>query len=267
MSNIIEELNNELISINTQITKCERKLKPATTDRIQVSTTHKKYNQYFYLSSDENGTRQKKLLKKSELQIAQSIIQQDYYRDLLAELIKQQKVLSNFLSKYNPNSAFDIYDKQCTGRQKMISPMVAPIDDYIKQWLDKHPGSQNPFNTESTAETNRHEIVKSKSEKIIADYFDKLDLVYVYETKVVLPNGYCIYPDFTILNKRTRETFYWEHLGLLGDLNYSVSQWKKVGEYESIGIELGKNLIISYEITKDHLNMRFIDHKIKNYLI
>ncbi|MBQ3891206.1 MAG: hypothetical protein II740_07675, partial [Lachnospiraceae bacterium] len=63
-------------------------------------------------------------------------------------------------------------------------------------------------------------------------------------------NGTVYYPDFTILNKKTRMEMYLEHLGLLDEEGYRKSNLIKMDEYRANGIYIGKNLLITYE-TKD----------------
>ena len=71
--------------------------------------------------------------------------------------------------------------------------------------------------------TKRGDLVRSKSEVIIANEMlaQGIDR-YEYESSVKLSNGETRYPDFTIVDDDTGETFYWEHLGLLHNPDYAV---------------------------------------------
>ncbi|SFH72967.1 hypothetical protein SAMN04487830_106120 [Pseudobutyrivibrio sp. OR37] len=74
-------------------------------------------------------------------------------------------------------------------------------------------------------------MVRSKSEKIIADALEKYNVPYQYEPMLEL--GYnTIYPDFVVLNLRTRKTVYWEHLGLVSDIEYSTAFYYEQRGYE-----------------------------------
>ena len=61
--------------------------------------------------------------------------------------------------------------------------------------------------------TERGERVRSKSEKILADYFYSHNIPYKYEHPLYLTGFGIVYPDFTVLSQRTRHEMYWEHNG------------------------------------------------------
>ena len=67
--------------------------------------------------------------------------------------------------------------------------------------------------------TERGEAVRSKSEVIIANLLHKKGVDYRYEEPLEL-GGITKYPDFTIEDDNTGETYYWEHLGMLNDQSY-----------------------------------------------
>jgi len=84
--------------------------------------------------------------------------------------------------------------------------------------------------------TERGDLVRSKSELIIADKLFARGIEYAYEQPLVLPSGRIRYPDFTIADSARGVTYYWEHLGLLDDPGYRVRWNKKREEYLSAGI-------------------------------
>ena len=67
--------------------------------------------------------------------------------------------------------------------------------------------------------TARGEAVRSKSEVIIANLLHAKGVDYRYEEPMEI-DGITKYPDFTIEDDNTGETYYWEHLGMLGDRSY-----------------------------------------------
>lgn len=85
--------------------------------------------------------------------------------------------------------------------------------------------------------TKRGDLVRSKSEVIIANElssqgFDR----YEYERQLTFPSGAVRYPDFTIVDDNTGETFYWEHLGLLHNPEYRARWERKLAAYREAGI-------------------------------
>jgi hypothetical protein len=83
--------------------------------------------------------------------------------------------------------------------------------------------------------TDQDELVRSKSEWIIADKLHAAGITYVYEPEVTLA-GKLRWPDFVISDERRGVTWYWEHLGRM-DLGEYRDRWKaKSLEYQSAGI-------------------------------
>lgn len=84
--------------------------------------------------------------------------------------------------------------------------------------------------------TERGDLVRSKSELVIADKLHARGIDYAYEQPLVLPNGRTRYPDFTISDHARGVTFYWEHLGMLDDPGYRTRWEAKRAEYLECGI-------------------------------
>jgi hypothetical protein len=72
--------------------------------------------------------------------------------------------------------------------------------------------------------TDRGELVRSKSEWIIADKLHSVGLGYVYEPEVQLA-GKPRWPDFVISDNQRGITWYWEHLGRM-DLREYQERWE-----------------------------------------
>ncbi len=85
--------------------------------------------------------------------------------------------------------------------------------------------------------TERGDLVRSKSELVIADKLHARGIDYAYEQPLVLPNGRVRYPDFTITDHARGVTFYWEHLGMLDDPGYRARWERKRAEYLEAGIK------------------------------
>ena len=83
--------------------------------------------------------------------------------------------------------------------------------------------------------TRRGEMVRSKSEVIIANELANRGVEYKYEQLLTL-NGMTKYPDFTIEDSESGNTFYWEHCGMLHVPDYKNRWEKKLVWYKSHGI-------------------------------
>ena len=96
--------------------------------------------------------------------------------------------------------------------------------------------------------TERGDLVRSKSELVIADKLHARDIDYTYEQPFRLPNGRIRYPDFTITDHARGVTFYWEHLGLLDDSGYRLRWERKRADYFEAGIMPLENTVDSEDI-------------------
>ena len=75
-----------------------------------------------------------------------------------------------------------------------------------------------------------------------------------------------IYPDFTVLNVRTRKEMLWEHFGMMDEPEYAEKAVQKIMTYEQNNIFPGENLILTYETRKNPLNQKTIMRKLWQYL-
>lgn len=94
--------------------------------------------------------------------------------------------------------------------------------------------------------TSRGELVRSKSEVIIADLLDAHGIDYEYEPELKL-EGKIKRPDFKIEDYDTGVVWYWEHCGMMDDPQYARRWEEKKACYKKNGIEEGKNLIVTYD--------------------
>jgi hypothetical protein len=83
--------------------------------------------------------------------------------------------------------------------------------------------------------TLRGELVRSKSELIIADRLHSNSVDYIYEHPLML-GGHTRYPDFTIEDAESGRTIYWEHCGLLVDPVYRRRWEAKLKWYLDNGV-------------------------------
>ena len=110
--------------------------------------------------------------------------------------------------------------------------------------------------------TVRGELVRSKSEVIIANALHYNGLDYEYEPELVL-KGRVKYPDFKIEDYDTGVVWYWEHCGMMTDAAYRQRWENKKKFYAKNGIVEGKNLIITEDDVSGGLDAAYIQQKIE----
>ncbi|KMN41293.1 hypothetical protein VK91_03905 [Lysinibacillus sp. LK3] len=112
--------------------------------------------------------------------------------------------------------------------------------------------------------TIRGEMVRSKSEVIVANILDKMNIDYSYEERLDV-SGKSYLPDFTL--RYQGKTAYLEHLGMLRDKLYKKDWEKKKINYESAGIsETAGNLIITEDGLNGSLDATLIESKIQTWI-
>ncbi|KLE08547.1 hypothetical protein AF80_09605 [Aliarcobacter butzleri L355] len=112
--------------------------------------------------------------------------------------------------------------------------------------------------------TIRGEMVRSKSEVIVANILDKMNLEYSYEEPLNI-NSQTYLPDFTL--RYQGKIVYIEHLGMLGVKSYAEDWGKKKEDYKKAGIsETLGNLIITEDGSDGSLDSASIEKKIQIWL-
>ena len=177
------------------------------------------------------------------------------------------KRLDKFIKGFDEDSIEHVYDRMCAGRKKFVNPIVPTNQMRVEKWLEKHKGGENTFGEATEFKTLRGEYVRSKSEKILADYFYANQIPYQYEPRFELDDFRNKYPDFVLYNLRKRKTIYWEHLGKVDDATYVIRNMSKLMDYEKSGLLLGDNLIITLETRERPLNTELVEKIVGKFLI
>ena len=183
---------------------------------------------------------------------------------------RQVETCMKALSSGNGISDIDeVYKALHPAIQNLITPKKNEDDAYAAQWYEKrrrYTSQKHELN--SALYTARGEAVKSKSEVIIADRLNSYGIPYIYElTFTSREDIVARYPDFTILNKRTRKEFIWEHQGSMDNPDYCLDSQYKLEWFLKRGYILGKNLIFTYEGSKRQLSTKYVDALIKEFLL
>lgn len=161
----------------------------------------------------------------------------------------------------------NLYSQEIQDIKERITPIAMSDEDYAALWLSElYVGKE--FNDDTTFfETNNKERVRSKSELTIANALAKHHIPYKYERPLSLKCGTTIYPDFTVLNVKTRREIYWEHRGMMDDEYYAVRAVRRFKVMQNDDIILGKNLIITEETASNPLGTNEIEKIIQSYFL
>lgn len=233
---------------------------------IQSKNNHA---QYYY--QDHPGKKNRKYIRKKDLEFAKSIAQDTYEASALPLLQKEETGISELLKIYENHNLEHLYTNYIPARKALISPIIIPDNEYAKNWQSQ-PYIGKPFSDKDDTEyyTNKHERVRSKSEIIIANILKDKNIPYKYECPIYLKNSLYpnpIYPDFTILNVRTRKVYYLEHLGKMDNEEYINDNMPRIHNYQKNGILLGDQLLITYETSKKILDIPLFEQMIECFFV
>jgi len=108
--------------------------------------------------------------------------------------------------------------------------------------------------------------MRSKNEVYIASRLDHYGLTYRSDCPTGIPGLYRV-PDFTIIRKRDGRIIYWEHLGMMDDMEYRRGNKRKLEEYEKAGIVPWDNLIVTYDTIDGGLRADLVEAMIQSWLL
>ena len=199
--------------------------------------------------------------------LVQQLAQKDYDKQVLVEAKKQRDEISKILKKVKSTNIINLYQQLPIERQNLICPYVLTDEQFVTQWVNREYIGKGFMIGVPEIYTEKGERVRSKSEKIIADKLNIMNIPYHYEYPLKL-NGYgTIYPDFLVLNVRTRKEYYFEHFGLMDNPEYCCKAIKKIDMYNRNGIFEGDKLVLTYETSKNSLNIKNVERLIGKYFL
>lgn len=273
-----EELVAEINRMKKAIAKAQEGLGGAPEGSLLVDVIKGKPR--YYCRSNPKDKKGTYLGKKDEV-IVRRLAQKEYDGKLLRVATRQKAVLERALAAYDKGADAGrqlakarggdplarVYEGLPAERRRLVEPYAVGDEEYARRWLaveyvsNGHVFGVDGFYAQSGIR------VRSKSEVIIADQLDVAGVPYRYEQPLFIGGYSAVYPDFTVLNKRTREEFVWEHLGGMDDPEYRQSALKKLNRYAAAGYVPGKGLLVTMETAAVPLDTRVVKATIEGFLV
>lgn len=253
----------KLVELATQ----EIKGLPEGSIRISKSNNHVQY--YFKSSNKENNNTNKNgsYLHRSDDGLAKQLAQRKYDERLLKLATKRLGQLKRILSDYHDDEIEELFYKGTKQRQNLVIPLEKTWEQELKDWIDLDYDAKLFYETSPEIYADKGHRVRSKSEKILADYFYRNNIPYHYEKPLYLAGYGIVYPDFTFYSKQHRQEIYWEHEGRMDDPEYASKAVNKIKTYEKNGIFVGERLIVTQETSGIVLQSSDIERKVKKFLL
>ena len=253
------ELKNEIRCIESGLEKITHELKKLREQvpegsRLHVIKHGKGYQYYLRISgSDTNGD----YIKKHDRRLAAILAQIEYYEKLSLVLQKAIYDLKSFGAVFKENPYEYTLNELSPGIRELVNLPYISDDNFIIEW--KNRGYEGLGFKEGFPEyyTGRGLRVRSKSEVMIADILDEMYMPFLYEKPLQLNSG-IIHPDFTLLNIKERKEVYWEHFGMMDDVEYRYNAFQKIKNYEAKGLYQFDAVIWTFETGRNPINTRDI---------
>lgn len=274
MSEIIKYAKEEITRLENNIKKIDKLLSNAPEGWLKWQNVGSKtyyYHEYVISkdkkintsSSSDSFAKTKRVYIKKKSTLASTLANKQYYQALKPVLIKNLNELKRFIARYENNQADKIFDSLSEERKKLITPLQMSVKELIRRWTEETYEKNNMYPEHLRFETEQGELVRSKSEVIIANllYKHRKDILYKYERPLeVFEEGKVkiVYPDFTIINLNTGRIVYWEHAGRMDDNRYATDFVKKLNTYVANGLIIGKDVIYTYETKEIPLDIGIV---------
>ena len=258
---MLRKIEEELIRIKQIENEISKTIKNAPAGTLRCSTS-RGYYQYY---------QSRKYLNKEKKEIIRQLAQKEYCLSIKNTVSKVKQNLEALIKVYKNEELEQIYRKLSPARKAVIFPLFKPIEEITEEFETmQYTGKEFDEHDITEYYTSKGERVRSKSEKIIADELLRYGISYKYEMPIELENWnrkVIIYPDFTVLNRRTGRRWIIEHFGMLDNSSYYENAMFKLDTYEKNGILLGEGLIILHETSAVPLNTNVMKKYIEHYLL
>ncbi len=262
MRKLSEMLYAEQQRLEKIVKETRNRLKNAPEGTLRMSRSHNKQQYYRCTVKKRNG----EYINKDNMELVRQLAQKAYDEKVLKFVEKRLLQIQRLAKDYKDREIEEIYRNERIERQMLINPVEPTWEQSIKEWKEKEYKGKGFKADTPIIMSEKGERVRSKSEKIMADYFYRNGIEYKYECPLYLNGVGTIYPDFTFLSPQTGEEMYWEHNGMVDNPEYARKMVRKIQAYESNGIFPGERLILTFETENMVLSTNKIEQMVKRYL-
>lgn len=242
----------------------EEALRNAPRGSLRISCSGKRVQYYRRLDpKDKNGV----YLKKSEQDTIERLAQKHYDKLVLKAAKKELKALEQYGKNYPVKPVEEIIESIGKEWERLVHPIRMSDARYVEQWISVEYEKSSVKGLKSEFVTDRGEIVRSKSELIIANYLFHHGIPYRYEYPIHLNGLGWIHPDFVILNVRLRKEIIWEHHGRMDDEGYAKKAVYRFNCYQKNGYIPGDNLIYTLETSDTPIDMKILRDMVNRFCV
>ena len=243
-----------------EINSIKERIKPKGSLIVRSDGNYTRY--YAYIDKQEH------YIHSIDKETLKQYCQERFYRKLEQKLPAQISKLKKTAEKLEKIwDVQDIYEALPGPVRKYAVPQTGRQRKMIEDfYTEGRYAEHSTYPKSEKFETEKGDIVRSKSELIIANMLHHAGIPYDYERIVYFKNRKWKFPDFTILNVRTGKKYIWEHFGRLDEEKYRTDTMEKIEAYETNGFIQGVNLIMTFETKEKPLNTKHVRDLINSFL-
>lgn len=248
----LHNLRNEIATIRKTLRQDKRELKTLPEGELRI--LKRRNNQYYfqYYKRNYRGITKNKPLVHQLMRKAFLVERVRRNQSNLHILVPLEKALK-------PTDTTTLLDALIT-EYPYLNQEGCLCSEEAKAWLDDRYEQNSSHKERLIHFTGRGTAMRSKEEKEIGNILEAKNIAYRYEW-VQYFNGHMYAPDFAILRESDEKIIYWEHFGMMNQASYREAAFKKILYYESCGLHLWENFIITFPNSKGALGTTGI-HKI-----
>ena len=259
-----KDIENEITFLEVTIQKVTSELEKLSMQVPKGASLRsaRHHNEYQYFMRTSEAKNSGVYIRKKDRKQAAILAQIEYDEKLLIQLKESLSVLKMIRINCADNLFESTLSCLASGKGELVSLPYISDETFISKWrAQKFTGLD--FTPDYPEYYTRQGLrVRSKSEVIIADILDENSIPFLYEKPLRLKTGE-VHPDFTLLNIMDRKEVFWEHLGMMDDIDYRNNAFQKLRNYESNGLYPYESVIWTFETGKYPLNTKEIRKMVK----
>lgn len=243
------------------VNKAKTGLSTAPDGHLRISKDKNKIR--YYHCTEDNGEI---YIPKSDKHLPQKLAQKTYNLSVMKKAEARLKQIKKITKDYSDDEIEVLFTSLHADRQSLVTPVEPTWKQLLEEWYaEEYQGKEFQEGT-TVILTEKGERVRSKSEKILADFFYRRNILYKYEKPLYLKGYGTVYPDFTFLSRITGQEIYWEHEGMMDKQEYARTAVRKIESYQKNDIYPGDRLILTSETEQSVLNSKVIEGLVNKYL-
>lgn len=267
MKDLRKDAEENLEELRRALAFVDEKLKQSPPGRLEIITRNSR--QYFiHCNTDSKGNLTRNYLSEKDQKLITKLINSNYYLRMRPKLVREIKAFENFLSSYSPAKKDYEYTNMCEARRKFVVPLFSNVTYELQKWLEEGNTEYSNYFESKRFTTDNGEMVRSKSELMIANRLARRSdkLLYKYEPELVFLNGRRLRPDFKTFSLLSGKKSILEHAGMMDNPEYAENFVRKMKDYQENGFHYGENLFVTMETSRIPLTTSVIDRTIERLL-